>query len=101
MPRPGRFNPGNEAGTRCIGGGRASERCVENLARTGIRFPDRSASSGSLHRLGYPDPWHDHSFVELEACVLPYQQDSVCYLQAVTLTEHSISITCLCMKHCR
>ena len=54
------------------------------------------------YRLRYPGPWHDHSFVEFEAVVLPYQQDFVhCYLQAVTFTEHSISIPCMCMKHYR
>jgi hypothetical protein len=100
MPPSGRFTSGNEPGTHSIGGGRASEKCVENLARTGIRFRDRPACSGSLYRLRYPGPWHDHRFLDLEACVIPYQQDSV-YLEAFTLTEYSISITCMCMKHYR
>jgi len=71
MPRLGRFTLGNEPGTHSIGGGRASERCAENVARTGIRFPQRPTCSGSLYRLRYPGPRHDHSFVDLEACVLP------------------------------
>ena len=78
------------------------QRCVENLVLTGIRSPDRPVCSESLYRLCYPGSCHDHSFVELEAVVLPYQQDSVyCYPQAVTFTEHSISITCMCTKHYR
>jgi hypothetical protein len=29
---------------------------MENLARTGIRFPDRQVRSESLYRLSYPGP---------------------------------------------
>ena len=32
---------------------------AENLAPTGVRYPDRSACSESLYRLGYPGPASD------------------------------------------
>jgi hypothetical protein len=60
-PRPGRFNLGkdpvpivHEAGwvPRPVWTG------AENLAPTGIRSPDRPASSESLYRLTYPGPVH-------------------------------------------
>ena len=34
---------------------------AENLATTGIRYPDRPARSESLHRLSYPGPQPQHS----------------------------------------
>jgi len=54
---PAALPPGKISGTYCIGGWVGLRGCLkgaENLAPTGIRFPDRSARSESLHRLRYP-----------------------------------------------
>src|SRR5215468_3717085 len=71
-PRP--LYPRKRPGTHCTGGWVGPRKdpvpivqeagwapgpvwtCAENLAPTGIRSPDRPASSQSLHRLSYPGP---------------------------------------------
>ena len=56
-PRTGRFTPRETPGTHCIEAGWAPGPVwtgVENMAFTGIRSPDRPASSKSLHLLSYP-----------------------------------------------
>jgi len=37
-------------------GHRAGLDVAENIAPTGIRYPDRQACTGSLYRLSYPGP---------------------------------------------
>jgi hypothetical protein len=58
-PRPGRFTPGKDP-VRIVQKAGWAPRPVwtaaENLAPTGIRFPDRPARSESLYRLSYPGP---------------------------------------------
>jgi hypothetical protein len=59
-------------GTDCIGGWvepRPVWRCAENLASTGIRSPDRPASSESLYRLSYPGP-RFHMFEKFNHVIL-------------------------------
>jgi hypothetical protein len=56
-PRPGRFAPGNDPVSIVQDAGWAPGPVwagAENLAPTGIRFPDRPARSESLYRLRYP-----------------------------------------------
>ena len=56
-PRP--LYPRERPGTRCVGGWvglKAGLEGAENLAATGIRFPDRPARSESLYRLSCPGP---------------------------------------------
>jgi hypothetical protein len=58
-PRPGRFSPRKDPVPIEQGAAWASEQFwtgVENLAPTGIRYPERSARSESLYRLSYPGP---------------------------------------------
>ena len=58
-PRPGRFTPGKDPDTHCIGGwvgSRAGLDGCEHFAPTGIRSPDRPARSELLYRLRYPGP---------------------------------------------
>jgi hypothetical protein len=56
-PRP--LHTRERPGMHCIGGWvgpRAGLEGAEKLAPTGIRSPDRPASSESLYRLSYPGP---------------------------------------------
>jgi len=56
-PRPGRFTPGKDPSTHCVGGWGAPElvwKGAENLAPTGIRSPDRPACTESLYRPSCP-----------------------------------------------
>jgi hypothetical protein len=58
-PRPGRFTPGKDLVPIVYVGEGAPGPVwtgAENLASTGIRFPDRPVRSCSLYRLSYPDP---------------------------------------------
>ena len=58
-PRPGRFTPGNAPVPTVQQAGWAPGPVwtgEENLARTGIRSPDRSARGESLYRLSNPGP---------------------------------------------
>ena len=58
-PRPGRFTPGEGPVPIVQEAGWAPGPVwtgAEYLAPTGIRSPDRPASSESLYRLSYPDP---------------------------------------------
>jgi hypothetical protein len=57
---------------------------IENLARTGIRSPDRPARSESLYRLRYPGPH------------IPFLR--VLFNDAVNCCA-SVIDECLCMKH--
>jgi len=52
--RPGRFTPGNALEAGWAPG--PVWKGVEKLAPTGIRSPDRPASSDSLYRQSYPGP---------------------------------------------
>ena len=56
-PQPGRFTPGKDPVPTVSETGWAAVpvwKVAENLALTGIRSPDRPASSESLYRLSYP-----------------------------------------------
>jgi hypothetical protein len=58
-PRPGHFTPGKDPVPVVYEAGWAPGPVwtgAENLASTGIRFPDRPARSESLYRLRYPSP---------------------------------------------
>jgi hypothetical protein len=61
-PRAGRFTPGKEPGTDCVGGWVGSRAGLDGCGKfrppphTGIRSPDRPARSESLYRLSYPGP---------------------------------------------
>ena len=58
-PCPGRFTPRNEPVPIVQEAERFPEPFwtgAENLDPTGIRSPDRTTDSESLHRLSYPDP---------------------------------------------
>jgi len=52
---PAALPPGKKTVTHYLGGWVGAGTCVENLAPTGIRSPDRAARSESLYRLSYPD----------------------------------------------
>jgi hypothetical protein len=57
VPRPGRFTPGKDPVPIVQEAGRALGpiwTCAKNLARTGIRSPDRLARSQSLCRAARP-----------------------------------------------
>ena len=59
IPRPGRLTPGNAPVPNVQEAGWAPGPFwtgTENLAPTGIRSPDRPASSESLYRLSYRGP---------------------------------------------
>jgi len=60
MPHPGRFTPGNDPIPTVQDAGWAPGPVwtgEENLAPTGIRFPDRPSRSESLYRLRYVTPY--------------------------------------------
>ena len=64
-PRSGRFTPCKVPVLTVQEAGRAQGsvwKGVENLARIGIRSPDRPARSESLYRLRYPPPPHTHMY---------------------------------------
>ena len=57
---PGRFTPGKNPVPIAYEAGWAPGPVwmrAENLALTGIRSPNRPASSESLYRQSYPGPW--------------------------------------------
>ena len=59
---PAALPPGKRLGTHCVGGWVGWGpvlTCAENLAPTGIRFPDFLARSESLDRLRYPGQLFD------------------------------------------
>ena len=61
MPRPGRFTPGKDPVPIVYEAGWVPDAVwtgAKNFAQTGIRSPERPASSESLHRLTYPGPVH-------------------------------------------
>jgi hypothetical protein len=62
-PRPGRFTPGKHPVQEAGWAPGPVKTGAENLAPTGIRFPDRPALSELLYGLSYPGPQKYHKLL--------------------------------------